>query len=309
MADKISTGTIGEDPAKILDIGGSINFVAPPMHLNPPQKAVKIDNWEIFKGALLSVNFIDADEHRVCGSAVMVAPGIALSATHVIEPWLSDIMAGRLSPTCFGVAPHGLEIWRVKKVMMVPGTDITILCLEYASEFPPENLFHLTKITTRLPKVGEKLTICGFRAAEEVFDVVDGKKSTTEGNVWVSQGEVKERYCQGRDKFMLPWSVLELDCPSHGGMSGGPVYDQHGLLVGILCSSLEHEDGEGTSYISLLWQALAARTEPVWPAGAIKGPISLLEIEQLCAIDKREAVEVTYDEENSLTHTAYKIWE
>lgn len=309
MSDKFLTGTVAEDPAKSLDIGGAIKFIAPPMRLNPPENAVKIDNWEIFNGALLSVNFIDNTEHRVCGSAVMVAPGVALSATHVIEPWIPDLMEGKLSPACFGVSSHGLEIWRLKKLTIVPGTDITIFCLEYASDFPPENLFHLTRITTRLPKLGEKLTVCGFRASETVFEVIDGNKSTTEGNLWICQGEVKERYCQGRDQSMLPWPVLEIDCPSHGGMSGGPVFDQNGLLVGILCSSLEHENGEGTSYISLLWHALAARIEPVWPEGLIKGPISLLEIEQLCAIDKREAIEVAYDEENSRRHTAYKIWE
>lgn len=50
-------------------------------------------------------------------------------------------------------------------------------------------------------------------------------------------------YPHGRDRVMLPWPVLEVDCPTWGGMSGGPVFDEHGHLIGLLCSSFSVEEG------------------------------------------------------------------
>lgn len=77
-----------------------------------------------------------------------------------------------------------------------------------------------------------------------------------EGNVLVATGTVSAHYPNGRDRSMLPGPCLEIGVNARGGMSGGPAFDDEGQLVGILSSSLEHPDGLGPSYVSLLQPAL-----------------------------------------------------
>jgi hypothetical protein len=69
---------------------------------------------------------------------------------------------------------------------------------------------------------------------------------------------------------------------------GGPVFDQYGLLVGIICTSLNAEDPIGPSYISLLWPALTLPIDAEWPYGIHTPGKSLWEFGLLCPIDRKE---------------------
>jgi hypothetical protein len=172
---------------------------------------------------------------------------------------------------------------------MPPETDLAILILTYATKLPPDNTFTIASITTRLPKVGEQVSMVGFTAADTKvpFDPVGYQ---IRGNVRVSVGAVSERHPTGRDKFLMPWPVLEIASYVSGAMSGGPVFDQHGHLLGIVSSSLVTEDQMGPSYISLLWPALTAPIDADWPNGVHVPGRCLHEFGRLCCIGRREAL-------------------
>jgi Trypsin-like peptidase domain len=302
-------GVVSDDPIKNMPLGSVMNVRAIPILGTVPDGAATIKNWEFFEGVVVFLSFTDQVEQRVEGSGVLVAPGIALCATHVIEPHMQRLMTGNASATCFGIASHGLQIWNVRKITSVPETDVTILGLELASNLPPGNTLLQSIVSTRTPAVGEKLQICGFRANSASFSRDDRGGVTTSGEMWVSQGTVLETHPFGRDRAMITWPVLAVDVPALGGMSGGPVYDGNGLLVGILCSSFDYADGTGTSFVSLLWPALAARFYGAWPAGLYPGQQSLLELPPaLCAIDGRDAVFGKYDQPG-ITTTNYRPWQ
>lgn len=304
-------GVVVDDPLLGFEVGSSLRFQSTPFRFNVEVPEATVKNWDLFEGTLLMVSFMGQEKQRILGSAVMVAPGVALCATHVLQPQLDVLVAGRLVATCHSLAPHGLQLWRVQKVTLVPNSDLTILGISLISRLPPNNHFYLPIITTRFPKFGEKLAIWGFRAGEPNFHYhEDGQGVAASGDLWVGSGPITQIYPTGRDRAMLPWPVAEVNCPARGGMSGGPAYDQHGALIGLLSSSIDADSGKGISYVSMLWPALTARFESCWPEGLIREPVSLLEMDRrLCSIDKPDAIVARYDELAGITHTEYRLWE
>lgn len=303
-----SSGVVTLDPLADAPAGTTVTFKSEPLIPRVPIGAATVSNWDHFRGILLSTSFATATCTRVEGSAVLVAPGIAITATHVIASHLPLLMAGAEYANCFGITPHGLQIWNVRKVTVIPDSDFTILGLEFSSALPPENTFFQSCITTRTPAIGENLTIVGFRANSNSFQM-EAMRTEMVGSVWVSKGDVTDVYPAGRDRSMIPWPVIAIATPAHGGMSGGPVYDQFGLLIGLLCSSIELADGAGISYVSSIWPALTTRFEGAWPSGFYKSVVSLSELDpQICFIDKREAVTAAYETGTGRVRTKYVRW-
>jgi hypothetical protein len=241
------------------------------------------------------------------GSAVLVAPGIAIGATHVLQEHIERLKTGQHAASCFGTGARGISIWNLYRGHNVPRTDLTVLNLEYASAIESGDSLHICSVSTRLPKIGEELAICGFRADEKSF--LRGKKSRLTANVIVTKGKVTARYPNGRDSVMLPWPCLEVSCPSWGGMSGGPAFDSAGRLVGILSSSFEAIESPEPSYVSLVWPALTPTLQEGWPRNLIAKPTNLIDYPaNLCDIDKRTAVFKILDKEGNVSF-GYQPWE
>lgn len=285
-------GVITDDPAVTMPPGSSVTFCSVLLTHDFNAEAVWLDDWQSPDGVLLSMHFASKAEKwiKVEGSAVLVAPGVALCATHVIEPHADTLMASATGVICIAIARHGLNIWRVRKVSNVPNTDLTLLGLSLASAPPPTGMFYQAAITTRLPRVGEKLAITGFRAIADESKIVGSKEFSISGRVLVCTGEVSERYLKRRDASFVRWPALEVQCPAWGGMSGGPVFDERGLLVGLLCSSF---GDAGPSYVSLLWPALTHGFQGGWPEVLFTQERSLLTLDpRYVLIDRPEAVGV-----------------
>ena len=303
------TGIITEDPALNMPAGSELHFNPALITGEFESPIVRLENWGSFQGILLLVHLNLANSHSVDGSAVLVAPGIALSAKHIFEDSLNHIKNGGKSTMCSAITTDGLQLWRISKITLVGNSDLVILGLTYCYKLPQGNLFNLATITTRFPKIGEKLLLTGFRASDYNFGIADNERGDKvinfSGLVLASNGPVSNRFPTGRDTCMLPWPTLEVDCPSFGGMSGGPVFDSTGLLVGLLSSSFD----EGPSYVSLLWPALVAEFEGGWPNSMFKNKSTLVGLTPpLCAIDRPSAISLNQNQDNSSSLT-YEIWE
>jgi hypothetical protein len=288
-------GDIVADPAARLSAGERLWFKPEIFPVGSPPGEYTVDNWDHFADILLSLLVIDGDIIYVHGSAVLVAPGVALAAQHVIDDFLPRLTAeGGAVLLCGSVASTQLRLWHCKKMTSVPEADLAILLLSSASELPPEHIFRIAIITTRLPKLGEQVSMVGFTAAGEHFPFDPARGGSVQGHVRVSVGTIVEQYPGGRS-FLGP--ALEVGSWTSGAMSGGPVFDQHGLLVGIVSRCLVTEDKEGPSFVSLLWPALVKPIEAEWPNGLHTPGRSLLEFGRLCPIDRRDAIRRTSDTE------------
>lgn len=284
----------GLDPATVFEIVHS-RYIP-----NDPPGVHSVNNLAFYDGILLSVHFSTNKWSTVEGSAVMVAPGVALASTHVIEPLMSHIMASELAISCTGCTSSGPRHWHVRHVAFVPKTDIVILSMEYVSSLPEDRRFAQSVITTRLPALGETVMIAGLRASgahaqlenNAYFAVNDG--SLRYGvELLIGVGEVTHYHLGGRGSG-LPGPLIEVACSTKGGLSGGPAFDKNGKLVGILSSSLDHPDERGPSQVSLLWPALTPEITPAFMPNLFPGSVSLLGMDRnLCEIDRPDVVQET----------------
>ena len=301
MADKKS-GIWADDPAKGAAIG--TEFKVQWMYHYPlvEKGAGTLDdtNWTHFDTALLALSFTDGSELRADGSAALVGPGLAVAARHVLDPIMDDLLSGALSPMAASMTEHGVVLWSIHQIIR-GDTDVALLRLNLASDFPPNGLRCAT-LSTRTPAIGEPIMIAGVRGQEAA------KLHSPLGlAVHIGVGEVSAIYPRGRDRVILPHACLEVRCLTMGGMSGGPAFDKNGHLVGILTSSLDDE--EGPSFVSCWWPTAGDGIETVWPPGIIELPTNLLELTKVFTgmVEGAEALTVSKESDGTTT-VSYKTW-
>lgn len=278
---RTADGTITEDPLSDLPIGAQLKISADLFTTTKPFALTSIENWDFFRGALLALHFGTSQNQRTMGSGVMVAPGVALAAKHVIEPELDEILHGPHGFICTGIAQDQIVIWRVHQITLIDNCDLALLTLTAASALPA--VLSQATATTRLPRVGERVMFAGFRSETEDFTSCDSMLLS----VKVAHGIVTAQHINGRDRTMLPGPVFEVESEALGGMSGGPAFDEAGFMIGLLSTSF----GQGPAYFSLLWPALTEPISPIWPPGLHKTPVSLLDMDRrICGIQKPEAI-------------------
>lgn len=286
------SAVITSDPLETFRRGQSVRFAPTRIRTHFDGKYV-VPSLGMLKGVVLSIHFSMGDKQQAIGSAVMVAPGVALTAAHVVNNYWEELRSGETEAMLFGIANTGIQIWRPKTVTCVEATDTAILGLTAASKLPPNSTFEHSVISTRIPSVGENVVLAGTRGPDAS---ALGPKTRTALDLFAAQGPVTERFVfpTGRDSLMLPWPTIYFDCPSIGGMSGGPAFDEAGCLIGILSASMGNTMDDATpSYVSLIYPALHAKFSGGWP---IKYPFarSLME-DPLCEIEGRNAFTQEYD--------------
>jgi hypothetical protein len=253
----------------------------------PPDKecaAFLESDWTFFGSALLSVSFVkDGAMLQMIGSAVLIAPGLAVGAKHVFEP-LNKQNIGSSTVYLSAMTGSGVIFWIVRQIL-VDNSDVVLIRIDLSSLLP-ECGFVAASMTTRYPRIGEKILILGFRSEVDTVNgapVKYGNGDALGCKVIASIGEVSELYPNGRDSCMLPQPCIEVSCETPGGMSGGPAFDKNGRLLGVLSSSVEGE--KGPSFVSLMWSALCFKIDTIWPRGLINLPTNLLEMSQAGLVD------------------------
>jgi hypothetical protein len=243
-------------------------------------------------GLVLALDWVNDKGHHVWGSAVMVAPGVALTATHVVEHMRAK---GFLQPgggylLAYGFHTHGMTIWNPDCFYPIGAGDLSVITLVRATAKPslPADVpipVNAATIAARVPSVGETVTLFGFQATADEFKFEPGGTNLTVGH-YAGVGEVTDCFPQGRGRvFPAPHAIAR--AKTVGGMSGGAAFDASGRLVGVVTSGEEE-----TSSFSFVWPCIYSPLVIGWPANLTPEPATLHELATRghCVIDGIENV-------------------
>jgi V8-like Glu-specific endopeptidase len=203
------------------------------------------------------------------GTAVVIAPYLAMTARHVIEghwrdfeigPLIHSKSTGGFSLQCFQVLKAGGSgaLWDVTRLWLSPHTDIAYLRLQPASKTAQTHRWRGVRLNLLPPRVGERVSAFGYAASSVTLD------QRRDELLWkdspsTSRGEVIEIHEKFRDTGFMKFPCFRVNARFDPGMSGGPVFNKSGLVCGVICSSLPptESDGEHVSYCASLWPGMA----------------------------------------------------
>ena len=248
-------------------------------------------------GLLLALDWVANDTHHIWGSAVMVGPGVAVTARHVVDEMrakgflatsrccaCSQLVSTRTAGSSSG-APTASPAWTSA---ICPVLTLIRSTAPLAPSASPTR-FSLAKMAARMPDVGETMSLIGFRAADLAFAGRALMGLALVGSV----GQVIDVYAARRDAHGLPNPSAAIGARTVNGMSGGAAFDAEGRLIGVISSGLEAE----TSFISLTWPATYVPIVPKWPPmlSQTRPRWAPLAREGLAGIDNLDDVETWID--------------
>ena len=189
-------------------------------------------------------------EFKGLGSASFVAPGLALTASHVVNPerWSEYSSANNVSVCAFQVFEGQLYRWDVDAIYGSRALDIAFLRFrkpDFWGTGSGQINFPFPRLNFNPPRVGDEIRMFGFPGSELKESVL-----RTYPSECVAMVKAVDAHPENPD---IPFWYAQLEGQLEGGMSGGPCFDKDWNLVGVNgCGwSFKYE-----AYMALLWPAM-----------------------------------------------------
>ncbi len=210
------------------------------------------------------------------GTAVMLAPGLAVTARHILDGYMEAISdGGDFGAFLVGIRDDETDYWAVRSVSRANGEDVDFLGIELRSKLHPSHTVPVLPATTRCPDVGEELTIMGFRFDQDSTFATAAGRVSMYGALFSAKGRVLAVYPEQRDSVMVTFPAIEIGCGSIGSMSGGAVVDAGGHVVGVISVGMGGLTDSGPTTASWLAPLLGRPVQLVWPPGAYPEEIAV----------------------------------
>ena len=98
------------------------------------------------------------------------------------------------------------------------------------------------RLALELPNVDDRLIAFGYEEGEWQLDEDGGR--TLSQTFTASTGFVANLHPTGRDRVILPTPCFQTSASFRSGMSGGPVINENGFVVGVISTGFEMTEGE-----------------------------------------------------------------
>jgi hypothetical protein len=221
-------------------------------------------------------------EELPSGTAFFIAPGLAITASHVILDYLQQyddrVTWNGNAQSSFGLLSfqvldggQTLLPLRVLRVWFSDPLDIAFLHMAPAAERDPARRWKVPILELLPPNEGERVSAFGYPGSTLTIDA-EGHR-TLKQSPSTAVGEVVEVFRENRDRALLPYPCFRTNSRFASGMSGGPVFNDRGAICGVVCSSVdftETEEGH-VSYASTLWPSMATLIDMHWEERYPKG--------------------------------------
>lgn len=267
--------------------------------------------------AIMPLVHLVGDEFRSVGTCFAISPdGLCLTARHVIEEiWPGPVSDGR-QPTDDDGTIYALYVdpdtpveggdlfgglLPVMKVHLVDQLDIAALSLNLPVRVDTDEPIRLAvlRLGLNVPVLNAQSVAFGYHSISWQRD--NPSHASVTQSFSASRGLVEELHIPCRDSVVLPFPCFRTSARYDGGMSGGPVFTDDGLVRGVVCSSIQQiTDEQGhVSYVSLIAPAMCLRMSAKATPSATEGTFFVAEFVKGGAVSADEAgVELKVDPTN-----------
>lgn len=197
------------------------------------------------------------------GSCVRIAPGLYLTAAHVMQDFLHNFgdTEKHCNFTVWIVHLHAgpvMEIWALDRMWLPGNTDVAVLhAVPYTLETMNLKGLSCVGIDLAPPIIGSRIFGFGFHSSKGKVSIDGDDRFNLDiwGEPAIAIGEIRDVHPQSRDSYLLNYPCFQVNARFDGGMSGGPIFSESGNVCGIISTnvSLHAQDQECISYGATLW--------------------------------------------------------
>jgi len=162
---------------------------------------------------------ISDNDNRICGSAVVIAPGFAITNRHVVKNEACLVPVVKVSSY--------EEVFEASLVKACRTIDLAFIKI-------PVFLPSINVLDEAKPMLGEDIYVIGFSAGIS-------ERTVTRGII--SKKEIRFEQCR----------YIQFDAPIYGGNSGGPLINKQGCFLGIVSRGVGGEQIASTLNLAIPW--------------------------------------------------------
>jgi hypothetical protein len=179
-------------------------------------------------------------------------------------------------------------LWPVNSINTIENIDIAVIQLKFAYRNGQPFYHSFQQLKLLPPSIGTNVLGLGYHDMQGIK--VNTTRIEYSQELSASTGAIIEHFHTGRDSSMIPFPSFQVNCKFNSGMSGGPVFQEDGIVCGVICSSIDHEDGNNhISYVSSIWPAMALKVTINYSNGQ-KETLTLLELVKKGIIHTDDAI-------------------
>jgi hypothetical protein len=188
---------------------------------------------------ILSID--DFGKYGLIGTGFFIGEdGLFATAKHVLISTNQGAPLHNLVAIQFIGDAEGFLIREIEIIAPHPEADVAVGRLKTTVSIKTNQplLNHYSAISRHKPTIGENVFTYCYPKTTVLFE--DIQKIKVETNEY--HGKVENIFPNGRDRVMLPSACYQIKMGIIGGASGGPVFNEQGLVVAINSTSYEEDD-------------------------------------------------------------------